>query len=347
MPVPSPSASSTPSSSHVRSSPDEDSLDVPAADITHMDLVLHLLSWDDDAADAADFFPRTQRLISVRDVVRAGLGCDFLMNELLAFSARHLAATTVAPDLAASYLHRASCLQTHALSLFTRARVRPSRDNCLHLVYFSWVLGTHLLCDVPNSSAGDPTATLTGFLRYLEVYRGLRAVMTGAWRFVLESEHGALFRDGEAAAGNLGKGGHTRELEALVMDSLGLDDGEKEGCREALARVQWAFDVRDGKTTAADDDGGDGDDERSKVLHYFTMAFSWPLLVTPEFLACVQRRRPEGLLVLAHFAAVLSWCRRHWIFGEVGARLLESIVCALGPGWERWLQWSKENVEVG
>ncbi|KAH6896811.1 hypothetical protein B0T10DRAFT_602223 [Thelonectria olida] len=326
IPVASPAPSST--SSQVRSDVEPDPIDVPPANMVQMDLMFHLFS--SGGMGLAPVLPLTHT-ISPEQLVQQALGCDYLMNELLAFAARHLA--IIKPDQRAFYLHQASCLQTHALSLFTRAQVKPSRDNCLQVAFFSWVLGNHLLSDLPTDD--DHVDILSGFLHYLKVYRGLRVVVMGAWRFLLESEHRALFRQGETTAENLGTGAHTSKLISLVQDSLGLDDAEKAGCSEAIARIQWAFNIKDDM------------DPKTATEHYFTIAFSWPQLVSPEYLACVQKKRPEALLVLAHFAVVLSWCRNHWIFGSVGARLLESIMSALGPGWETWLQWPRENVQIG
>ncbi|KAH7111207.1 hypothetical protein EDB81DRAFT_830706 [Dactylonectria macrodidyma] len=320
--------SPTPSSpaSQIRSEPTSDYVDAPAANMVQMELLAHFMSCP--SLGFVEILPKAN-LISPSKLVDEALGCDYLMNELLAFSARHLA--TIRPEKSSFYLYHASNLQTHALSLFTRAHAVSNKDNSMHVLFFSWLLGIHLLCDVPTTGSHDDI--LERFFHYLELFRGIRIVTVSAWQFFLESEYQNIFKDGAAAANKISAGSHTSSLIALVRDSLGMDEAQKTGCEEAIARLQWVFEIHH-RT---------GPEE--VIGHSAQVAFSWPLTVTPEFLQCLQARRPEALLVLAHFAVILSWCKSSWIFGPVGSQLLDGIVSGLGPGWERWLQWPKEMIQ--
>ncbi|KPM36284.1 hypothetical protein AK830_g10281 [Neonectria ditissima] len=324
--VPAQSPASSSPASQIRSEAASEYTDAPAANMVQLELLVHFTSCD--SIGFSEILPKGH-LISPSKIVEEALGCDYLMNEILAFSARHLVATR--PERGAFYLYHASNLQTHALSLFRNAHVEPTKDNCMHVIFFSWLLGIHLLCDVPTGNHDD---ILTRFLHYFELFRGIRVVTMNAWKFLLESEYQDIFKYGSAAANNVSTGSHTLSLMALVRDSLGIDEIQKKGCEEAIARLQWLFDLHE--RNGLDD----------AVQHCGQIAFSWPLIVTPEFLQCLQAKRPEALLVLAHFAVVLSWCKASWIFDSVGSQLLESIISALGPGWERWLQWPKEAIQT-
>ncbi|KAH7126450.1 hypothetical protein B0J13DRAFT_454640 [Dactylonectria estremocensis] len=326
VPVQSPTPSSP--ASQIRSEPTSDYIDDPPVNMVQMELLAHFMSCP--TLGFIEVLPKASDLISPSKFVQEALGCDYLMNELLAFSARHLA--TLRPEKSPFYLYHASNLQTHALSLFTSAHAVPNKNNCTHILFFSWLLGIHLLCDVPTARSQDDI--LERFLHCFELFRGIRVVTIGAWKFLLESEYQKIFKDGAAAANNVSAGSHTSSLLALVRDSLGMDEAQKTGCEEAIARLQWVFEVHD-RT---------GPEE--VIWHSAQVALSWPLTVTPEFLQCLQARRPEALLVLAHFAVILSWCKSSWIFGPVGSQLLDGIVSSLGPGWERWLQWPKEMIQV-
>ncbi|SCO92611.1 uncharacterized protein FRV6_16739 [Fusarium oxysporum] len=157
--------------------------------------------------------------------------------------------------------------------------------------------------------------------------------MTGTWASLLETEHCDMIQNGAVLANRLGNSGHTSLLRLLIRDSLALDEIEKKSCEEALARVQWVF-------TAHDQTGLEG-----ALSDCFCMVFSWPLAVSPEFVGLLEKRKPEALLVLANFAVLLHWCRHHWIFGQVGYCLLESIVSGLGQEWDRWLHWPRLMVK--
>ncbi|KAF7560348.1 hypothetical protein G7046_g3803 [Stylonectria norvegica] len=264
-------------------------------------------------------------------IIQEALSCDFLMNEVLAFSAMHLAILKL--EERAVYLHQAKQYQTHALASFTRTQIIPTRDNCLSIVCFSWLLGTHLLCEINTSP--DHLDVLGQFMHYVELYRGVTAVTVASWQFLLESEHRGMFQDGQALAKKLGSGSHTASLRSLIHDSVGMDETQKHGTAEALSRIQWVIDMYEEK------------DLEGALMQCFLMVFCWPLVITPEFVGLLQRRRPEALLVLAHFTVLLHWCGRHWIFGEIGSRLLGSVMSTLGQGWERWLQWPREMVKNG
>jgi hypothetical protein len=267
----------------------------------------------------------------VQTIVEKGLSCEYLMNEILAFSARHLA--QVRAERCAFYSHQAKQFQTHALGIFMRAQVTPGADNCLSILFFSWLLGTHLLCDL--ATAEDDASFLEQFYHYIDLYRGIRAVTADTWKFLMESEYRSLFQDGEALEKQLGTGSQTRGLRDLIRDSLGLSDSERAGATDALARVQWVFDVHHEVGLAA------------ALPKVFNMVFAWPLIVSPDFVSSLRRRRPESVLVLAYFAVLLHWCRDHWVLWQVGRRLLRSVESGLGQGWERWLQWPKAMIEEG
>ncbi|KAF7557965.1 hypothetical protein G7Z17_g244 [Cylindrodendrum hubeiense] len=325
VPLPSPAPSSP--ASQIRSETTSDHVDAPAANMVQLELLSHFISCH--SIGFSEILPKID-IVTPNEMVDKALGCDFLMNELLAFSARHLATTR--PDREAFYLYHAKNLQTHALSLFTGAHVEPNKDNCIHILFFSWLLGIHLLCDVPSTRGQDDI--LERFLHYFELFRGIRVVTVGAWTFLVESEYREIFERGAAAAKNVSVGSHTSSLRDLVRDSLGINEVQKKACEEAISRLQWVF------------ENYDRIGPKEALVDCAHVAFSWPLLVSPEFLQCLRAKRPEALLILAHFAVVLFYCRSSWIFGPVGAQLLESIVSTLGPGWERWLQWPKEVIQT-
>lgn len=65
----------------------------------------------------------------------------------------------------------------------------------------------------------------------------------------------------------------------------------------------------------------------------------WPVLVSPEYIDLLLQRRPEALVILAHYAILLHYCRDSWMFGDGGRFLIESIRDFLGPDWTEWLEW--------
>jgi hypothetical protein len=64
---------------------------------------------------------------------------------------------------------------------------------------------------------------------------------------------------------------------------------------------------------------------------------------------CVQRpllsrRKPEALIILAHYAVLLHRRRRVWLVGNVGWILIQEISKFLGTFWKTWLDWPNEVI---
>ncbi|KAH7174048.1 uncharacterized protein B0J16DRAFT_294575 [Fusarium flagelliforme] len=263
-------------------------------------------------------------------MVREALDCGYLMNEILGFSARYLATTR--PEKRSYYLHQAKEYQTHALSLFNNQQVYLMQEDRLRLVLFSWLLGNHHLCDVAGLDDDENEGAIVRFLHYLKLYRGVRTATSAAWESLLTTEFHDMLKLGADLANASSCGHQTSSLDLLIRESLGMTDVQKKATSQALGRIQWVFD-------AYEQDG------REKALpRCFNRAFSWPLSINGEFLELLESRRPEAMLVLAHFAVLLHWCRDHWIFDRLGACLFDSIMKAIGQGWERWLQWPREMI---
>ncbi|KAL0933943.1 Upc2 protein [Colletotrichum truncatum] len=268
-------------------------------------------------------------LFKASAIIEEGLSCSFLLNEILAFSARHLA--TCLPNQKADYLSQAKAYQSHAITIFTNRSINIDGTNCVQVLLFSWLLGVHQLCDVSLNE--DPSDLLKDFIKYLVIYRGVRTVATQAWQLMLQTNLKELLDDSQARATVLGTGNKTLSTKTLIKESLGLDEEQKLDCEEAISRLEAAFDL---EGTVASEDA------EQQWLFY---VLSWPLTVRRGFLSATESRRPEALIVIAHYCVLLHWCREHWIVGPTGRVLFGCVEATLGPGWERWMQWPKSVID--
>ncbi|EEU43745.1 uncharacterized protein NECHADRAFT_82849 [Fusarium vanettenii 77-13-4] len=301
-----------------------DGIETPPANLAQLELLHHFTHGSLQFPVA----PMGTHDVTPLKIIEEALDCEYLMNEILAFSARYLA--TLRPDRSVFYLNQARQFQTHALACFNRKQVHTMQEEHLRIIFFSWMLGIHLLCDV--APLGQQQGTLERFFYYLQLHRGVRAATMDAWESLLESEYRGMFHGGAALANRRRGGGCTSSLRLLIQDSLGLNDSERESSLDALARLQWVFSVYEDTSLEA------------TLPECFLTAFSWPQIMDAEFEGLLYKRNPEALLVLAHFAVVLHWCRRHWIFSQVGCYLLNSIASELGQGWGTWLQWPTQMI---
>ena len=69
---------------------------------------------------------------------------------------------------------------------------------------------------------------------------------------------------------------------------------------------------------------------------------AWPVMIPEEYIHALHMRRPEALVILAHYAVLLHKYRQLWIFGDGGRFLIESICDFFGADWEGWLEWPME-----
>lgn len=75
----------------------------------------------------------------------------------------------------------------------------------------------------------------------------------------------------------------------------------------------------------------------SEFLRNKSRIGSWPVRVPNEYIDALMARRPEALIILAHYAVLLHENRDSWVFCDSGRFIIQSINAFLGPGWEEWM----------
>ncbi|KAI1648352.1 uncharacterized protein F4817DRAFT_334731 [Daldinia loculata] len=289
--------------------------------MTHMELFHHCINSNFDLPPSSE---DPEKIASPGMIVEAAISSPFLMNEMLAFAALHLA--HLKPAKAQFYKHHAVGLQTHALSMFNREMTGVTSENCLEVLVFTWFMTLHTLCDTTDST--DPHIFLDQLIHYLQMQRGVRAVTAEAWHLMLESKMGFVLHEATRIFEEAGPGSHTTELENFIQHSPALDANEKTVCKDALDRLQWFL-------SRADDAKKSG----TSLGTPFLSLISWPVIIEADFLRLISERKPEALLVLAYYAIPLHFCRDVWIIRNAGQLLVQSIRLHLDQKWHRWLDW--------
>ncbi|KAF9889026.1 hypothetical protein FE257_008003 [Aspergillus nanangensis] len=218
---------------------------------------------------------------------------SYLLNEILALSALHKSTTQTCPAQRSLYRHHASQLQTHALTDFNTTtdtgHLTVTAETCVPLFLFACYLAMHMLCDtLVFRDTNDFDAFLDRFVTHLGLYRGVRAITGQSWSLLRESSlrthllmtEGRFSRPDPHALGPECQ----RLMQRIEAARLGP---EITACyRQAVQALQTAI-------SAVGDDGSS------------TGASSWPVLVGGEYMDLVVARRPEALVVLAHYAVLL------------------------------------------
>ncbi|KAL4884437.1 hypothetical protein BJY04DRAFT_8435 [Aspergillus karnatakaensis] len=69
------------------------------------------------------------------------------------------------------------------------------------------------------------------------------------------------------------------------------------------------------------------------------VAFQWIFQVPSEYMELYRQREPFALVILAHYAVIIHFLRRHWWMGEWGLRLVREIGQHLDSKWRNSITW--------
>ena len=267
--------------------------------------------------------------------LKIGLASPYLLYQLLAFSARHLA--YLYPTRSAPYLHQAVTLQTRAVSLFNAAWTEDvDRENCVAVLLFSSILGHHLLADtLAKRIPGGLDAFMTHYVQCLEMHRGIYTVASAGWPLLMESELEPILSSSSGFTSREPRGDQCRLVGELIDRSEALGEKDKEACRVAIRYLQVGIDA------VLAEEKEDGEEE---LGNRYQMIFSWTMLAPPEFTGLLAAKRPEILVLLGYYALMLHYGRKLWQVGGAGAYMLGMIVDYLGPGWDHWLEHPRKVI---
>ncbi|KAJ9132453.1 C6 finger domain-containing protein [Pleurostoma richardsiae] len=259
------------------------------------------------------------------------LAAPYLLDQVLALSALHL--STQDPATASLYHRHATELQTRALGLFNQIRGEICDSNYLPTFLFATLLGIHVLRDTLANHHHTISEFVGAFVDYVRLHRGVRAVTSMYWKLILQSELRPLLYITDYTAGvDKQTPGTETEKVCRFMDTSDVVSSSKAACLEALKWIQWVLD------TAAI--------EPSRIDLGVHATMAWPLVIPDEFVEALYQHRPEALVVLAHYAAIMHHYRRYWVFGSAGSTIIQSITLHVGPFWADALTWPQGVLSV-
>ncbi|KAL6918979.1 hypothetical protein FSHL1_002960 [Fusarium sambucinum] len=292
-----------------------------AVNMEHMELFVHLITNKDlfslgDNVD--DYQPNFD--ICIKESVKA----PYLLHQMLAFSARHLAA--IHTDRTSRYLDQAVGLQTKAVSLFNETRREVDSSNCVAILLFSVTLGHHLLADALAYRGPDG---LDGFLSHyvqcVDLNRGIYNVVVSAWPLLADSELEPILSWSKKESAKEPRGAECLPIVKLITESPSLTSEEKKVCKVAIDYLQLGFDAMN----------SEGARTRSRMI------FQWTMLASPEFTILLSTRKPEALILLSYYALLLHHARGLWQVEDTGTYLMGLIVDHLPPEWHFWLEYPR------
>ena len=271
----------------------------------------------------------------------------FLMDELLAVSAAHRSTLTNQISRPNSdYRTEATHLQTRALASYSASVAHKGPSLAAFL--FSTFLGVHVSFDtfsqLDTGTGHNLAAFLDRLVQCLGIHRGIAAVAGHSWPALMAELRDRLGSDAEHFSANadpgVAPGTECADLLARLADGEGdseMSKTSREGCREAVAALQRAFDAQRVL---------EGRGRQVSEYQRFIVIQEWLVRVSADYINLLARRQPEALVILAYYSVMLHHVRGHWIVQDVGKSLVRSISSHLGGYWAAWLEWPNHMIDV-
>ncbi|KAK4160835.1 hypothetical protein QBC43DRAFT_269711 [Cladorrhinum sp. PSN259] len=328
-PYPSPQTESTPLLSPPRSPPGSASQhDV----FTERYSLLHLELLNHFQTQLLQSIGLDQMVAVVRLTVTEAFANPFLMDQLLALSAAHKSTLPDTTHLRDHYRTEATRLQTRALAQFNETQASLSDKDPMPVFLFSTFLGQHVLYDTlqqVSSHEGDMAALIDTLGQCLSIHHGIAHIAGQSWTELTPrlppefEEHKERHLEASDLANN--PESECYPLMQLLKGSQ-MDESSVQDCALAVERLQQLIHAQRSFQMM----------KLSEPLINFVQ--EWPVRVPQGYITLVKERRPEALMVLAHYSVLLHQARDCWVVGNAGSFLIRSIRDYL-PDWRDWLEW--------
>lgn len=272
--------------------------------------------------------------------IQYAIAAPFLMDELLATAAAHM--STLCPHQYDFYREEATRLQTRALYFFNSERKsQTSSSNDFARFLFSMLLSQQALFEALSVQT-DLSAFLDHLVTSLRMCAGVRT-LAGQCMETIQTEFQTqlglfLPTDDDCSCSTQFDGGQMTAAEkgysSLLqrIEASDLGDAAKGACLYAV-NLQQTLQIRHTSSCMLRSNA-----EINKILQ-------WPVRVSSSYIDLVEQRRPEALVILSHYAAMIHEAPYYWVLGEGSGRyIIESIGKQLGPFWSEWLAWPFETL---
>ncbi|KIW95629.1 uncharacterized protein Z519_04214 [Cladophialophora bantiana CBS 173.52] len=264
-----------------------------------------------------------------RIIIERSFKQHFLLDQIIALSACHM--TLQRPQATAYYLDIAANQQAAALAGYRDILCRVDASNCLDVLLFSHLIALHVFWEIftqqPETDFGSFLERLVGCIRLL---RGINFVIRSWFGTLVKSEIGPIIMESEEHQQSPKESRGECEALRAMLDHADLSDSSIATCLASLDMLQTNFDSENAL------------DQPSASTH---QAFSWLVTLSEPFTDLIDQRKPEALVLLAHYAVVLHRRRHSWAIGHAGIRLLSQIHQYLGKRWDQWLAWPESIIQ--
>lgn len=257
---------------------------------------------------------------------------DFLMRGILAVAALHLA--HLRPERQDEYRQVAIQHQHLALNSFRLIMSKMTQSNCHAFFALSSLIVVFAFAS-PRATESLPfTEHSQEPPEWLPLIRGVHSILMSVWPWIKNGNLGGLLQDGIEQL-------NSQELSEAAEDQF---NQLSRLCESALGEP----DVLDAYRIAVQE-------LRNCCAKLYakrpmecevSIALVWPVVIPQKFITMLNSRRPEALIILAHYCVILNhldgyWWKRGWT-----AHLMDNIYRELDEPWHCWIQWPMSMIHM-
>lgn len=259
-------------------------------------------------------------------VPKEAIAQKFLMHEILAFSALHLA--HLRPDQARAY----SVLSDHhqGIAVNTIRNLLSSTitsENCNALFAASAIITLTGFA----SNFTETAPPLDDILDLFLLIRGMHGILKSAWDKIMQGPLARIIKSGldpppqplleELLC-------HVEDLKSCLDSKLVRSDVQSL-CMDTIANFHESVDMATHHS--------DGRELR--------VVFTWPIKLSPDFMLLLRQNEPFALALLAHYCVILHCAEeKYWFIRGWGSKVVKAIANSIDPAWEQCIRWPVQYI---
>jgi hypothetical protein len=211
-----------------------------------------------------------------------------------------------------------------ALTLFRDALTSITEYNC-HALYACGHLVIKYVFASPQSRLGLVFPAKVGNIsEFIILLRGSFSVHDHALKWLSDGPLGFCLERPLDENPNFNRNPDDSHLARLLSHLLTESSEDVQVCCGALNNLRrlLAMDATPGQTISTK-----------------TLAYSWPARVSQRYIVLVSERRPEALVVLAHYCVLLKRIDSFWFMRGCALMILKQCLQDLDHSWEPYVKW--------
>ncbi|KAL6713413.1 hypothetical protein ACLMJK_008878 [Lecanora helva] len=249
-----------------------------------------------------------------------------LMRGILAVSALHL--SWLRPEKKDYYTHLAVRQQDAALSSFRSIMPHMDESNCDAFFGLSSLIVVYGFA-APKASDSLGLFSYSGddSDEWLPLIRGVNSIIMSVWPYVKQGRLNGLLHDHQQEPPQTDLPPVLKEQLSNLKDFCANSSQEPEAVsayEQALQALQICF-VRM--------------NNRPPYECEVSIAFLWPVMIPQEYISLLNAKRPEALIILAHYCIILHHLDYYWWMRGWAMHILDNIQHELGEDLRSWIEW--------